>query len=128
MKKQVINIHGIKKPSTGFSHVVKAGNFIFLSSQLSVDLKTGELLLGNISEQTERAMENVKYLLKQCDCTTDDIVRVIIYFRDPVDRKKINEVYKKYFSEGQEPAKVSVQAASPIKGIDIEIEATAVAN
>ncbi|MEN8253305.1 MAG: RidA family protein, partial [Patescibacteria group bacterium] len=78
--------------------------------------------------QTERAMENVKYLLKQCDCTTDDIVRVIIYFRDPVDRKKINEVYKKYFSEGQEPAKVSVQAASPIKGIDIEIEATAVAN
>ena len=128
MQKQIIKIPSIKKPPTGFSHVIKAGNFIFLSSQLSVDLKTGELLLVDIPRQTERAMENIKYLLKQCDCTMDDIEKIVIYFRDPNDRKKINEVYKKYFSEGQEPAKVSVQAASPIKGIDIEIEATAISN
>ncbi|KKS00626.1 MAG: hypothetical protein UU52_C0029G0001, partial [Candidatus Levybacteria bacterium GW2011_GWB1_41_21] len=43
------------------------------------------------------------------------------------DRKEINEIYKQYFSEGQEPTKVSVQAASPINGVDVEIEVIAVA-
>ncbi len=37
-----------------------------------------------------------------------------------------NAVYREYFSRGQEPAKVTVQAPSPIDGIDIEVEVTAV--
>ncbi|KKR15791.1 MAG: hypothetical protein UT44_C0023G0016 [Candidatus Levybacteria bacterium GW2011_GWA1_39_32] len=82
MKKQVVIPKGVKKPTTGFNHIVKAGNFILLSSQLSSDVK---------------------------------------------DRKEINEIYKQYFSEGQEPTKVSVQAASPINGVDVEIEVIAVA-
>ncbi len=128
MKKQVINLTGVKKPTTGFNHVVKAGNFIFLSSQLSTDLKTGAIIKGNIKKQTKRAMENIKYLLSECGCTMDNIVKVVIYFRNTVDREEINGVYKKYFTPGQEPAKVSVQATSPIEGIDIEIEVVAVAN
>lgn len=126
MKKQVVNLVGVKKPETGFNHVIKAGNFIFLSSQLSADLKTGKIIKGNIKEQTKRAMENIKYLLSQCNCTIDDIVKVVIYFRNSSDRKDINDVYKQYFTPGQEPTKVSVQAPSPIGGIDIEIEATAI--
>lgn len=127
MKKQVIEVKGVKKPSTGFNHVVKAGSFVFLSSQLSVDLKTGEIIKSNIKEQTTKAMENIKFLLSQGNCVMDDIVKIVIYFRNAKDRKEINEVYKKYFRPGQEPAKVSVQAPSPIDGIDVEIEATAIA-
>ena len=126
MKKLVVDLTEVKKPTTGFNHIVKAGNFIFLSSQLSTDLKTGEIIKGDISKQTKRAMENIKYLLFQCDCGMDDIVKVVIYFRNADDRKEINRIYKQYFTPGQEPAKVSVQALSPIDGIDVEIEVTAV--
>lgn len=126
MNKQIVDLPGIKKPTTGFNHVVKAGNFIFLSSQLSTDLKTGEIIKGTIKEQTKRAMENIKYLLSRCGCVMNDIVKIVIYFRNAGARKEINEVYKSYFTPGQEPAKVSIQAASPIDGIDIEIEVTAI--
>lgn len=126
MKKLVIELKEVKKSTTGFSHAVRAGNFIFLSSQLSADLKTGEIIQGTIQEQTIRTMENIKYLLSQCDCTMDDIVKIVIYFRHAKDRKEINDAYKQYFTPGQEPAKVSVQAASPIEGVDVEIEATAI--
>lgn len=126
MKKKVIDLVNVKKPITGFNHVVRAGNFIFLSSQLSVNLKTGEIIKGNIKEQTEKTMENIKFLLSQCNSSMDDIVKVVIYFRNVEDRKEINEIYKQYFTSGQEPVKVSVQAPSPIEGIDIEIEATAI--
>lgn len=126
MKKLIVDLTEVKKPTTGFNHVVKAGNFIFLSSQLSTDLKTGEIIKGDIRKQTKIAMENIKYLLSQCDCGMDDIVKVVIYFRNANDRKEINNIYKQYFTPGQEPAKVSVQALSPIDGIDVEIEVTAV--
>ena len=126
MRKQVIKLQGVKQPATGFNHVIKAGKFIFLSSQLSTDLGTGKIIKGNIREQTKKTMENTKYLLAQCGCTMDEIVKIVIYFRNIKDRKHINEIYKQYFTEGQEPAKVSVQAPSPIEGIDIEIEVTAV--
>ena len=128
MKKQVVDIAGVKKPATGFNHVVKAGNFIFLSSQLSTDLKTGEIIRGDIKKQTKKAMENIKYLLSQCGGSMDDIVKIVIYFRKPKDRAEINEIYKQYFTYGREPAKISIQAPSPIEGIDVEIEAIAVAN
>lgn len=126
MKKEVINLTGVKKSNTGFNHVVKAGNFIFLSSQLSVNLKTGKIIKGDIKKQTRLAMENIRFLLSQYGLIMDNIVKVVIYFRNPLDRKDINEVYKKYFTVGQEPAKTSVQAPSPIDGIDVEVEATAV--
>ncbi len=125
MGKQVINLPEVKKPTTGFNHAVRAGNFVFLSSQLSTNLKTGEIIKGNIREQTNQAMENIKYLLSECGCVMDDIVKVVIYFKNIADRREINEVYKKYFTPEKEPAKVSVQAASPIEGIDVEIEVVA---
>lgn len=126
MKKQIINLAGIKKPTTGFNHIVKAGNFIFLSSQLSTNLKTGEIIKGSIKEQTTRTMENIKILLSRCGCVMNDIVKTVIYFRNVSDRKEINEIYKQYFISGQEPAKTSIQAQSPINGIDIEIDIIAI--
>ena len=125
-KKQVVSLVGVKKPVTGFNHVVNAGGFVFLSSQLSTNLKTGEIITGDVKSKKKRAMENIKYLLSQSRCTMDDIVKVVIYFRNVDDRQQINEVYKQYFTPGQEPAKVSVQASSPISGIDVEIEVTAI--
>jgi len=127
MRKQIVNLVDVKKPITGFNHVVKAGNFIFLSSQLSTGLKTGEIIKGNIKEQTKRTMENIKILLSQCGCTMNNIVKTVIYFRNINDRKEINEIYKQYFTNGQEPVKTSIQAQSPITGIDIEIDVIAIA-
>ncbi len=126
MKKEVMNIQGVKKPSSPFNHVVKAGNTVFLTSQLSSDLAAGEIVKGNIGQQTKRAMENIKFLLEKCDCVMDDIVKVVIYLKNINDLEKVNSIYGQYFSEGQEPARVTIQAVSPIKGIDIEIEAVAV--
>ena len=125
MKKKVIAIPGIQSPSSPFNHVVKAGDFLFLTSQLSANMKTGEILGGDIVEQTRQALENVKFLLGSCGATMDDIVKVVVYMRDVNNFNDIDQIYREYFTKGQEPARVTIQAPSPIKGIDIEIEVTA---
>ena len=127
MKKEIINIKGIIAPPSPFNHVVKVGNFIFLSSQLSADLKIHKILGGDIRKQTRQALENIKFLLKSAGSSMDDIIKCVIYMRDvKKDFNAMNEVYREYFKEGGEPARVTVQALSPIDKIDIEIEATAI--
>lgn len=126
MKKEIININGIKKLQSPFNHVVKAGNFLFLTSQLSIDLRTNKILAGNISEQTKQALENIKFLLESSGATMNDIVKVVIYMRNLKDFDKMNQIYQEYFKKGQEPARVTIQATSPIKNIDIEIEVIAI--
>jgi 2-iminobutanoate/2-iminopropanoate deaminase len=125
MKKKVMIIPGISKPNLPFNHVVKAGGFLFLTSQLSVNIKTGDIKNGTIVEQTQQSLENVKFLLSHCGATMDDIVKVVIYMRNLKDFDKVNQVYRKYFTQGNEPARVAVQAISPIDGVDIEIEVVA---
>jgi 2-iminobutanoate/2-iminopropanoate deaminase len=128
MKKEIISVPGVKTPDSPFNHVVKAGNLLFLASQLSTDLKTGDIIGGNIAEQTKRAFDNIKYLLESSDSCLENIVKTVIYMRDVSNLDVMNNVYKEYFKPGQEPARVTIQAPSPINGVDIEIEVTALAS
>jgi 2-iminobutanoate/2-iminopropanoate deaminase len=125
LKKEIIKVKGIIKPHSPFNHVVKAGDFLFMTSQLSWDLKTGRIIGGTIEEQTRNALNNIKFLLGSSGATMNDIVKVVIYMRDVSKFAEMNVVYREYFEEGEEPARVTVQAPSPIEEIDIEIEVTA---
>jgi 2-iminobutanoate/2-iminopropanoate deaminase len=122
MEREIMTIPGIAKPGLPFNHVVRADRFLFLTSQLSVDLKTGIIQKGNIVEQTQRSLDNIKFLLASCGATMDDIVKVVIYMRNLKDFNKVNEIYSQYFTKGNEPARVTMQAISPIESVDIEIE------
>ena len=125
MKKEIIKINGIKNPIAPFNHVVKAGNLLFLSSQLSADLKTNKILEGGIIEQTRQTLENIKFLLKSSGASMNDILKVVVYMKDIKDFVLMNRVYREYFKKGQEPARVTIQAISPIENINIEIEVIA---
>jgi 2-iminobutanoate/2-iminopropanoate deaminase len=127
MKKEIMKIKGLAKPPSPFNHVVRAGDFLFLSSQLSVDLHTHTLLKGTIAEQTKQALENIKFLLESCGSGMDNIVKVVVYMKDVGQFSEMNRVYREYFQEGKEPARVAIQALSPLPDIDIEIEAVAMA-
>ena len=72
-------------------------------------------------------MDNIKFLVESSGSKMEDVVKIVIYMRNTKYRKEINEVYARYFEIGTEPAKISIQAPSPVPNIDIEIEATAVA-
>lgn len=126
MKKEIPVIKGVRRPDSPFSHVVKAGDFLFLTSQLSADLRTGRIIRGTIEEQTKRALDNIQFLLQASGSTMNNIVKAVIYMRDLSKFNEMNAVYREYFKKGEEPARVTVQAPSPIEGVDIEIEVTAI--
>jgi 2-iminobutanoate/2-iminopropanoate deaminase len=125
MKKEIVRVPGLSTAGLPFSHIVKAGGVLYLTSQLSCDLQTGDMIPGDVAAQTRQAMENIQYLLCHAESSMQHVLSVRIYLRNAADFREMNRVYREYFTEGEEPARVTVQAPSPIRGIDIEIEVTA---
>jgi 2-iminobutanoate/2-iminopropanoate deaminase len=128
MKKEIIHIKGVPESDLPLSLVIKAGDFLYLTSQLSCNLITGERLKGSIQEQTRNTMENIKYLLDSANSSMDSIIDATIYMRNLDDFTAMNEVYKKYFKRNEGPARVTVKAESPLQDVDIEIKVIALVN
>jgi len=128
VKKEIIAIDGIQKSDLPFNHVIKAGDTLYLTSQLSCNLHTGEILPGSIQTQTRNTMNNIRYLLENSHSSMDSIVDITVYLRHLDDFKDMNEVYKEYFTRGEEPARVVVKAESPLENVDVEIKVTAIAD
>jgi 2-iminobutanoate/2-iminopropanoate deaminase len=104
---------------------VSGGALTFLSGQVPIDPKTGELVVGDIAVQAERVMKNLEAVLAAGGLGFADVVRCTIFLVDLGDFARVNEVYGKYF-QGPPPSRATVQVAGLPKGARIEIDAIAV--
>ena len=43
--------------------------------------------------------ENVEALLKEADCSYDDVCEMVVYLRDPSDYAVVSKLYKERFSD-----------------------------
>jgi len=104
---------------------VQAGRLVFLSGQIALDPKTGELVAGDTSAQTERVMENLGAVLRAASMGFGDVVRCTIYLVDLGDFAAVNAVYGRYFASSP-PARAAVQVSALPRGARVEIDAMAV--
>ena len=125
MPNRVLLLPGIATPPSPFNHVVRGGDFLFVSSQLSVNLATHTLVSGDIASQTRQALENLRLLLEGCGASLEDVVKTTVYMRDVGEFDAMNQVYAEYFQTGTAPTRVTIQASSPLPGINVEIDAIA---
>ena len=126
MKKKVIQTDKAPKAIGPYSQAIQAGNLLFLSGQIPIDPKTGELIKGDIRQQTQRALENIKELLQSQGLGMGDVIKVTIFLKDMEHFNQVNEVYATYFSFSP-PARSTVEAARLPRNAEIEIEAIALA-
>ena len=54
----------VLSPVAPYSHAVRAGDFLFVTGQLSEDPQTGKVIKGTIEEQTHQVMKNLKLVLE----------------------------------------------------------------
>ncbi len=124
MSKRVIFTERAPKPIGPYSQAIRAGNFIFLSGQIPIDPKTEELVKGDIRQQTQQVLENIKRVLESQGLGMEDVVKVNIFLKDMGNFNQMNEVYATYFSASP-PARSTVEVAKLPRNAEIEIEAIA---
>jgi len=124
MEKRVIQTEKAPKAIGPYSQAIQAGNFLFLSGQIPLDPASGELLKGDIREQTQRVLENLKGVLESQNLKMEDVVKVTIFLKDMGKFSQVNEVYATYFPSSP-PARSTVEVARLPRDVEIEIEAIA---
>jgi 2-iminobutanoate/2-iminopropanoate deaminase len=107
-----------------YSQAIDAGDFVFLSGQVPMDPKTGELVAGDIAVQTDRVLDNLAAVLEAAGCSFADVVKTTIYLVDLGDFQAVNATYAKRFT-GAPPARATVQVSALPKGARVEIDAIA---
>ena len=108
-----------------YSQAVRAGNTVYLSGQIPLDPKTGELVKGDIQQESRRAFDNLKAVAAAAGDGLQQVVRVTIYLTDLGDFAQVNEVMAGYFQEPY-PARATVGVAALPRGARIEIDAVMV--
>jgi 2-iminobutanoate/2-iminopropanoate deaminase len=95
-----------------FSHAVRAGGFLFVSGQASVDLATGEIVPGTLAEEMERSFRNLRQVIERAGGSWANVVRVNCYVRLDSDLPEYNRLYRQYFTEPY-PARTTVTKCLP---------------
>jgi 2-iminobutanoate/2-iminopropanoate deaminase len=123
--KEVIYTEAAPKPIGPYSQAVRVGDMLFVSGQIPIDPKTGEVVKGGIKEQTRQVLENIKTVLEAAGYTLNDVTMAFVFLADMNMFPEYNEVYAQYFKE-KPPARVTVQAARLPRDVLIEIAVIAV--
>jgi len=109
-----------------YSQAVKAGNLLFVSGQLPLDPKTGQLIEGDIQKKTATVIENIRAILEESGSNLKSVLKATIFLIDISDFSAVNDIYSRYFADSL-PARSAVQVAALPKGADIEMEVIALA-
>jgi len=108
-----------------YSQAVWANDILFVSGQIPIDPKSGEMSGKTAAEQAEQVLKNVGAILESQGLSFASVVKATVFAKDMNDFKAVNDVYASYFT-ADPPARAFVEVARLPKDALVEIEVIAV--
>jgi 2-iminobutanoate/2-iminopropanoate deaminase len=106
-----------------YSQGMVVNNLFYSSGQIPLKAD-GELVNGDVQEQTHQVFQNLKAVLKEAGSSLEQVVKATVFIKNMDEFPLINEVYGEYFSE-HKPARSCVEVARLPKDVLVEIEVIA---
>ena len=122
--KEILSTDKAPKAIGPYTLGVRAGGYLFLSGQIALDPRTGELVSGGIGAETEQVMKNIAGVLAEAGLDFSSVVKTTIYLTDLADFGTVNGIYGSRFPSAP-PARSTVQVAALPRGARVEIEVIA---
>jgi 2-iminobutanoate/2-iminopropanoate deaminase len=123
MKPKKVNASGLAR-LPAFCHAVVAGDFIYVSGTLGTKPNSMELVTGGTGSETTQALQNISLILKECDASLADLVKVDVFLVDMQTFSEMNEAYLAVIGSDP-PARITVGRAELALGAAVEIDAVA---
>jgi 2-iminobutanoate/2-iminopropanoate deaminase len=118
-------VHTRSAPSSPlYSQAVKAGQHVYVSGLVGIDVSTGELAGPSIQEQTRQALTNCETILRAAGASLDDIVEVGVLLVNPADFEGMNEEYARWF-QTDPPTRYVAKLGAELPGLLVSIRMTA---
>ena len=110
-------------PTAAYSHAVRSGDFVFVTGQLGVDPKTGEVVSGGTSAEMQQVMKNLEIVLRGSGATFAQVTMARIFLVDfAADYPVVNRIYAEYFPSGRYPARTTVGVTALALGCRVEVD------
>ena len=122
MTKEIIFTKDAPRAIGPYSQAVKAGGFTFISGQVAINPKTGDLMNSSIEDQAEQVLQNLIAICKQANASLSDIVKLTIYITNMNDFSIVNEAMQRHFVEPY-PARATVEVSALPLGVNVEMDA-----
>ncbi|SRR3954452_20716566 len=106
-----------------YSQGIIVNNVFYSSGQIPLTAE-GEMVNGDVQEQTHQVFKNVQAVLKEAGASLESVVKTTVFIKDMNDFGKVNEIYGEYFHT-HKPARSCVEVARLPKDALVEIEVIA---
>lgn len=120
---RTIQTHDAPAAIGPYSQGLVAGDLVFVSGQLGLDPRTGELKGQGLEAQARQALENMSAVLKAADCQLNQVAAVDVFLTDMNDFAAFNAIYEEFFGS-HKPARAVVAVKALPKNAVIEIKCT----
>ncbi len=124
--RDVVSTDKAPKAIGPYSQAIKANGFVFISGQVPIDPATGNVIEGDIAQQTERVLNNLAAILQAAGSSVEKVVKTTVFLKNMSDFAVMNETYAKVFKNAP-PARSTVEAARLPKDVQVEIDVIALA-
>jgi 2-iminobutanoate/2-iminopropanoate deaminase len=106
-----------------YSQGIVVNNIFYSSGQIPLTAE-GQMVTGDIKDQTHQVFKNLQALLAAAGASFDTVIKATVFIKNMDDFAAINEVYGQYFNS-HKPARSCVEVAKLPKDALIEIEVVA---
>jgi len=107
-----------------YSQAINSNNLIFVSGQIPLDPESGELVAGDIAEQTTRVLKNIKAVVEAAGSSMNHVVKTEIYLTDISTFQEVNRIYATFFTATR-PARQTMEVSALPLGAMVEISCIA---
>ncbi len=96
-KRQYVESVFARKVPRVFAQSVRAGDWLFIAGQDSVDVANRTLFPGDLRQQTEQCVRQLEFIMQAAGGTLDDIVKTTVYLMQGMDRNVFLDAYTEQF-------------------------------
>ena len=120
---KIVNTNSAPAAIGPYSQGIIVNNLFYSSGQIPLTA-IGEMVTGDIAEQTHQVFKNLKAVLDEAGASLESVVKSTVFLKDMNQFVEFNEVYGQYFAE-HKPARSCVEVARLPKDALVEIEVIA---
>ncbi len=113
-------------PIGPYSQAILTGDVLYISGQIPMDPESQKLIEGDIRQETEQVMRNLKAILEAAGMTFEAVVKSSIFLKNMDQFSEVNDIYSAYFDPETAPARETIAVANLPKFVNVEISMIAV--
>ena len=120
--REIIATEKAPKAVGPYSQAIRFANLVFISGQIPLDPKSGEMVGGDIEVQAKQVLENLKAIVEASGMGLENVLQCTCFLQNIEDFARFNSVYATYFADVL-PARETVEVSRLPKNVLVEISA-----